>query len=41
MTDVGPIITDEEASSVFKESPSLELLTPKIPNEHLEGDWML
>ena len=24
----GPVITDEEASSVFEESPSLELLTP-------------
>ena len=24
----GPVIMDEEASSVFEESPSLELLTP-------------
>ena len=24
----GPVLTDEEASSVFEESPSLELLTP-------------
>ena len=24
----GPIITDEEARSIFVESPSLELLTP-------------
>ena len=26
----GPFITDEEASSVFEESPSLELLTPGV-----------
>ena len=26
----GPVITDEEASSVFEESPSLKLLTPGI-----------
>ena len=25
-----PVITDEEASSIFEESPSLELLTPAL-----------
>ena len=31
-----PVITDEEASYVFEESPSLELLTPVLARLHFK-----
>ena len=33
----GPLITNEEASPVFEESPSLELLTPQTMEISIQG----